>query len=182
MTQLLELGRLRHALRVFIFRLTRGMLTSASKSYRLFEASLRFHQYQQASLIAETARRRWPDAIDVVSMQCTLAFKAGALPEAFALLERCLFAADFRAVDRVLFCTGSRPRDLRQSDEVFRSLSQRTYLDLAQRPMRWSQRPMWSAFTLWPRTLPSCWWATTTPVTSVISPVVRSSRTLPRRR
>ena len=92
MTQLLELGRLRHALRVFIFRLTRGMLTSASKSYRLFEASLRFHQYQQASLIAETARRRWPDAIDVVSMQCTLAFKAGALPEARsagALSVRC---------------------------------------------------------------------------------------------
>ena len=62
MTRLLEVVRLRHALRVLIFRLTRGMLTSASKSYRLFEASLRFHQYQQASLIAETARLRWPDA------------------------------------------------------------------------------------------------------------------------
>ena len=133
MTQLLELGRLRHALRVFIFRLTRGMLTSASKSYRLFEASLRFHQYQQASLIAETARRRWPDAIDVVSMQCTLAFKAGALPEAFVLLDRCLSASDYRAVDRVLFRTGSRPPDLHQSDEVFRSLSQRAYLDLTRR-------------------------------------------------
>ena len=133
MTRLLDLGILRHVLRVFIFRLTRGVLTSASKSYRLFEASLRFHQYQQASLIAETARRRWPDAIDVVSMQCTLAFKAGALPEAFALLERCLFAADFRAVDRVLFRTGSRPRDLCQSDEVFRSLSQRADLDLTRR-------------------------------------------------
>ena len=133
MTQLLELGRLRHGLRVLIFRLTRGMLASASKSYRLFEASLRFHQYQQAALIAETARRRWPDAIDVVSMQCTLAFKAGALPEAFVLLDRCLSASDYRAVDRVLFRTGSRPRDLRQSDEVFHSLSQRVDLDLTRR-------------------------------------------------
>ena len=34
----------------------------------------------------------------------------------------------------------------------------------------------------WPRSHPSCWWVTTTPVTSVISPVVRSSRTLLRRR
>ena len=92
MTRLFEFGRLRHALRVLIFRTIRGMLTTASNSYRLFEASLRFHQYQQASLIAETARRRWPDAIDVVSMQCTLAFKAGAIPEAFALLKHCLFA------------------------------------------------------------------------------------------
>ena len=133
MTRLLALGRLRHALRVFIFRLTRGMLTSASKSYRLFEASLRFHQYHQASLIAETARLRWPDAIDVVSMQCTLAFKAGALPEAFDLLDRCLSASDYRAVDRVLFRTGSRPRDLHQSDQVFRSLSQRADLDLTRR-------------------------------------------------
>ena len=49
MTRLFEFERLRHALRVLIFRLTWGMLTSASKSYRLFEASLRFHQYQQAS-------------------------------------------------------------------------------------------------------------------------------------
>lgn len=87
MTRLLDLGILRHALRVFIFRFTRGILTSAPKGYRLFEASLRLHQYQQASLIAETARRRWPDAIDVVSMQCMLAFKAGSLPEAFALLD-----------------------------------------------------------------------------------------------
>ena len=115
MTRLFEFGRLRHALRVLIFRLTRGMLTSASNSYRLFEASLRFHQYQQASLIAETAWCRWPEVIDVVSMQCTMAFKAGALPEAFALLEHCLFVADYRAVDRVLFRTGSRPRDLCQS-------------------------------------------------------------------
>ena len=131
MTRLLDLGILRHALRVFIFRFTRGMLTSAPKGYRLFEASLRLHQYQQASLIAETARRRWPDAIDVVSMQCTLAFKAGSLPEAFALLDRCLSVSDYRAVDRVLFRTGSRPRDLHQSDEVFRSLSQRADLDLS---------------------------------------------------
>ena len=99
----------------------------------MFDASLRLHQYQQVSLIAETARRRWPDAIDVVSMQCTLAFKAGALPEAFVLLDRCLSASDYRAVDRVLFRTGSRPGDLHQSDEVFRSLSERADLDLTRR-------------------------------------------------
>ena len=133
MIRLIDVGRLRHALRVLVFRFTGGRLTSASKSYRLFEGSLRLHQYQQASLIADTARRRWADAIDVVSMQCTLAFKAGALPEAFALLERCLFAPDYRAVDRVLFRTGSRPRDLYQSDEVFRSLSQRADLDFTRR-------------------------------------------------
>ena len=129
MIRLIDFGRLQHALRVFVFRFTGGRLTSALKSYRLFETSLRLHQYQQASLIADTARRRWPEATDVVSMQCTLAFKAGALPEAFALLDRCLSASDHRSVDRVLFRTGSRPRDLHQTDEVFRSLSQRADLD-----------------------------------------------------
>ena len=54
----------------------------------MFDASLRLHDYQQASWMADTARRRWPDAIDVVAMQCTLALRSGALPEAFALLER----------------------------------------------------------------------------------------------
>ena len=126
-------SHLGHGFGVALFRLTQGRFTSASTSYLMFDASLRLHQYQQASLIAETARRRWPDAIDVVSMQCTLAFKAGALPEAFVLLDRCLFASDYRAVDRVLFRTGSRPRDLHQSDEVFRSLSQRADLDLTRR-------------------------------------------------
>ena len=133
MIRLIDVGRLRHALRVLVFRFTGGRLTSALKSYRLFEGSLRLHQYQQASSIADTAWRRWPEAIDVVSMQCTLAFKAGALPEAFALLDRCLSASDYRAVDRVLFRTGSRPRDLYQSDEVFRSLSQRADLDFTRR-------------------------------------------------
>ena len=133
MIRLIDVGRLRHAFRVLVFRFTGGRLTSALKSYRLFEGSLRLHQYQQASSIADTAWRRWPEAIDVVSMQCTLAFKAGALPEAFALLDRCLSASDYRAVDRVLFRTGSRPRDLYQSDEVFRSLSQRADLDFTRR-------------------------------------------------
>ena len=133
MIRLIDVGRLRHAFRVLVFRFTGGRLTSALKSYRLFEGSLRLHQYQQASSIADTAWRRWPEAIDVVSMQCTLAFKAGALPEAFVLLDRCLSASDYRAVDRVLFRTGSRPRDLHQSDEVFRSLSQRADLDLTRR-------------------------------------------------
>ena len=128
-----KLSRIFHECRVVFFRLTQGWFTSSSDSYRLFEASLRLHEYRQASLITDTARRRWPDAIDVVSMKCTLAFKAGALPQAFALLESCLTASDYRAVDRVLFRTGSRPRDLCQSDEVFRFLSQRADLDLTRR-------------------------------------------------
>ena len=126
-------SRLGHAFCVVVFRLTQGRLTSASTSYLMFDASLRLHDYQQASWIADSARRRWPDAIDVVAMQCTLALRSGALSEAFALLERCLLASDYRAVDRVLFRTGSRPRDLHQSDEVFRSLSQRADLDFTRR-------------------------------------------------
>ena len=126
-------SHLGHAFGVALFRLLQGRLTSASTSYRMFDACLRLHKYQQASWIADVARRRWPDAIDVVAMQCTLALRAGALPEALALLERCLFASDYRAVDRVLFRTGSRPRDLHQSDEVLRWLADRADLDPTRR-------------------------------------------------
>ena len=126
-------SHLGHGFSVALFRLTQGRLTSASTSYLMFDASLRLHEYQQASWIADVARRRWPGAIDVVAMQCTLALRAGALPEALALLERCLSASDYRAVDRVLFRTGSRPRDLHQSDQVFRWLSDRADLDLTRR-------------------------------------------------
>ncbi len=126
-------SHLGHGFGVALFRLLQGRLTSASTSYLMFDACLRLHEYQQASWIAEVARRRWPDAIDVVAMQCTLALRAGALPEALALLERCLFASDYRAVDRVLFRTGSRPRDLHQSDEVLRWLADRADLDPTRR-------------------------------------------------
>ena len=126
-------SHLGHGFGVALFRLTQGRLTSASTSYLMFDASLRLHEYQQASWIADVARRRWPDAIDVVAMQCTLALRAGALPDALALLERCLSASEYRAVDRVLFRTGSRPRDLHQSDQVFRWLSDRADLDLTRR-------------------------------------------------
>ena len=68
-------SRLGHAFGVVVFRLTQGRLTSASTSYLMFDASLRLHDYQQASWIADSARRRWPDAIDVVAMQCTLALR-----------------------------------------------------------------------------------------------------------
>ena len=40
-------------------------------------------------------------------------------------------------------------------------------------------RPMWSAFTLWQKSRPSCWWAITTPVTSVTSLEVRSQKHCP---
>ena len=126
-------SHLGHAFGVVLFRLTQGRLASASTSYLMFDASLRLHRYQQASWIADAAGRRWPDAIDVVAMQCTLALRAGALPEALALLERGLCASDYRAVDRVLFRTGSRPGDLQQSAEVFRWLSHRADLDFTRR-------------------------------------------------
>ena len=126
-------SHLGHTFGVALFRLTQGRLPSAATSYLMFDASLRLHDYQQASWIADAARRRWPDAIDVVAMQCTLPLRTGALPEALALLERCLSASDYRAVDRVLFRTGSRPRDLHQSYAVFRWLSDRADLDLTRR-------------------------------------------------
>ena len=126
-------SHLGHDFAVALFRLTQGRLTSASTSYLMFDGSLRLHKYQQASWIADVARHRWPHAIDVVAMQCTLALRTGALPEALALLEQCLSASDYRAVDRVLFRTGSRPRDLHQSDAVFRWLSDRADLDLTRR-------------------------------------------------
>ena len=126
-------SHLGHAFSVAAFRLTQGRLTSASTSHLMFDGSLRLHKYRQASWIADMARRRWPNAIDVVSMQCTLALKAGELSKAFVLLQRCLSASDYRAVDRVLFRTGSRPRDLHQSEEVFRWLSHRGDLDFNRR-------------------------------------------------
>ena len=119
--------------RIVFFRLTRGFFASSREAYRLFEASLRLHKYQQASWISDVARQRWPYEIDVISMQATLAFKAGMLSDAFDLLEQCLSASDYRAVDRVLFRTGSRPRDLHQADEVFRFLSRRSDLDFTRR-------------------------------------------------
>ena len=119
--------------RIVFFRLTRGFFASSREAYRLFEASLRLHKYQQASWISDLARQRWPYGIDVVSMQATLAFKAGLLSDAFDWLEQCLSASDYRAVDRVLFRTGSRPPDLHQADEVFRFLSRRSDLDFTRR-------------------------------------------------
>ena len=85
-------SHLGHALGVSLFRLTQGRLTSASASYRIFDSSLRLHNYQQAFWIADMARCRYPDAIDIVAMQCTLALSSGAMPDALALLERCLLA------------------------------------------------------------------------------------------
>ena len=122
-----------HAVKAFVFCATRGCFSSSRKSYSLFESSLRLHRYSQASSIASIARRRWPEATDIASMQCTLALKAGELPEAFALLQRCLSVSDCRAVDRVLFRTGSRPRDLQQSGEVFRFLSRHAEVDSTRR-------------------------------------------------
>ena len=126
-------SHLGHAFGVSLFRLTQGRLTSPSASYRIFDSSLRLHNYHQALCIADIARCRFPDAIDVVAMQCTLALSSGALPEALALLERSLLASDYRAVDRVLFRTGSRPLDLHKSGEVFRWLSKHVELDFTRR-------------------------------------------------
>lgn len=102
---------LRYELRFWIFRLTDGGLTSSKTFYRLFESSLRLHRYHRAEVIAWIAERRCPDAADAQSMQCTLALRSGDLERGFDLMELRLQESDYRAVERLLFRTGSRPRE-----------------------------------------------------------------------
>jgi hypothetical protein len=56
--------------------------------------------------------RLHPESGDVQSMQCTLAFKNGYLDQGISLLNQRLYVGDYRAVERLLFRTGSRPEDL----------------------------------------------------------------------
>ena len=104
----------REPLAFWIFLLTRGRVHSSAAAYRLFELSLRQHNYQRAARICSVAANRYPHSSDVQSMRCTLAFKQGELHQGLELLDARLSQGDFRAVERLLFRTGSRPADLEQ--------------------------------------------------------------------
>ena len=96
---------------LFLFRCR---LHSSLASYRLFEIALRQHSYSRAEAIARISEEYYGCAKDVVSMQCILSFKSGNLDNAFKYLDDCLQCGDFRALERLLFRTGSRPADLNQ--------------------------------------------------------------------
>ena len=102
---------MRYEARFWVCRLSSGWLCPRSGFYRLFEASLKLHFYRRAAVVAHLAARRRPGDADVQSMQCTLAFRAGQLDQAFSLLVPRLQDGDYRAVERLLFRTGSRPQD-----------------------------------------------------------------------
>ena len=104
--------RLRYEARFWACRMSAGWFCPRSDFYRLFEASLKLHLYLRASVLANLAARRRPGDADVQSMQCTLAFRSGQLDQAFSLLELRLRDGDYRAVERLLFRTGSRPQDV----------------------------------------------------------------------
>ena len=104
----------RDALSFWAFLLTAGRIHSSAAAYRLFELSLRQHNYQRAARICSIAAKRHPHSSDVQSMCCTLAFKQGALDQGLEFLNARLAQGDFRAVERLLFRTGSRPADLEQ--------------------------------------------------------------------
>ena len=113
----------REPLAFWAFLLTRGRLHSPAAAYRLFELSLRQHNYQRAERICFLAAKRYPHSSDVQSMRCTLAFKQGALDQGLELLDARLAQGDFRAVERLLFRTGSRPADLEQRFLVLERIS-----------------------------------------------------------
>lgn len=116
--------RLRYEVQFWACRLSLGWCCRQRWFYRLFETSLRLHCYPRATVLAGLAARRCPDSADVQSMQCTLAFRSGDLDQAFALLSQRLRVGDYRAVERLLFRTGSRPQDERDRLQVLAQLSQ----------------------------------------------------------
>jgi hypothetical protein len=116
--------RLRYELQFWICRLSSGWLIRRELFYSLFETSLRLHNYRRATQVMRIATRRCPGTADVQSMQCTLAFRAGDLDQGFALMALRLQATDYRAVERLLFRTGSRPQDQHDRLKVLAQLSE----------------------------------------------------------
>lgn len=115
--------RLCYQLQYWVCRLSWGWCCRKRWFYRLFETSLRLHSYQRATVLAGLASRRFPGSEDVQSMQCTLAFRSGNLDQAFDLLTSRLQNGDYRAVERLLFRTGSRPQDEQDRLQVLGQLS-----------------------------------------------------------
>ncbi len=103
--------RLGYQVQYWACRLSWGWCCRKRWFYRLFETSLRLHCYPRATVLADLAARRFPGTADVQSMQCTLAFRSGNLDKGFELLASRLQVGDYRAVERLLFRTGSRPQD-----------------------------------------------------------------------
>ena len=99
---------------LWILLLFRCYLHSSLAAYRLFEIALRQHSYSRAEVICRLSSKRYGHIKDVISMQCILSCKAGELDNGFSLLDKCLKEGDFRALERLLFRTGSRPTDLNQ--------------------------------------------------------------------
>ena len=115
--------RLRYEAQYWACRLSWGWCCRKQWFYRLFETSLRLHSYPRATVLADLAARRFPGSEDVQSMQCTLAFWSGNLNQAFGLLSSRLQDDDYRAVERLLFRTGSRPQDEQDRLQVLGQLS-----------------------------------------------------------
>ncbi len=116
--------RFRYELQFWTCRLSSGWLIRPKRFYSLFETSLRLHNYRRATEVMRIAARRCPGTADVQSMQCTLAFRAGDLDQGFALMALRLQAADYRAVERLLFRTGSRPQDQHDRLKALAQLSE----------------------------------------------------------
>ena len=112
-------ARCRGELSFLLFWISGGRFHGVQSAYRLFENSLRQHRYGRADLIMRLAARRHPQSSDLESMQCTLAFKNGDIEGGFSRLSRRLAEGDFRAVERLLFRTGSRPASSASRLEVF---------------------------------------------------------------
>ena len=104
----------RDSISLWLLLLFRCRFHSSLSAYRLFEIALRQHQYSRAELICGHALRRYGECEDVRSMLCILAFKAGDLERGFSLFDHCVSTGDFRALERLLFRTGSRPADMHQ--------------------------------------------------------------------
>ena len=89
---------------LFVFQ---GRFHSSLSAYRLFEIALRLHNYSRAERICTLSSQRFGHISDVLTMLCILSFKAGNLDSGFVQLAECLRSSDFRAVERLLFLTGS---------------------------------------------------------------------------
>jgi hypothetical protein len=115
--------RLRYEVQYWACRLSWGWCCRRRWFYRLFETSLRLHCYPRATVLTDLASRRLSVSADVQSMQCTLAFRSGNLVTAFNLLASRLQDEDYRAVERLLFRTGSRPQGEQDRLKVLDQLS-----------------------------------------------------------
>ena len=113
---------------------------SSLGAYRLFEIALRQHNYSRAEEICLLSSRRFGRVLDVCTMQCIVSFRRGDLKNGSIQLDACVQSGDFRAVERLLFRTGTRPADLskrflvldRIADHAGVLFSHRCYARIAQ--------------------------------------------------